>query len=270
MGDSSPNNQLNEDVQADYVDYLRSVLASFGPARGYISLNRTTSGRAKAIANQKNTEEAWDKAFGVAGAYQLFLDCIIASHHFDPMTLEVPDGLPINQVHIYRSLLAVDKARSAEDLPLPFPPKNWQGFYDRVRKVFVDVVISRLALDQLDHFIGALISNGKVSRVLSREDVDNIVRSYASIHPRYDGYYDLSDTESITKAIENKSLSIDLTRSDIRNAVRDAQKTLITPSFPSRPHLVSLIKEKMSSSNLNHLLENRWRTTQDLLAREGR
>lgn len=269
MSDSNPGNRPAPDAQADYVDYLRSVLASIGPGRGYVSLNRTPGGRASAIANLKKTERDWDDAFGVDGAYQLFMDCIIAAYHFDPLTMEVPDGVPDNQAHIYKSLLAVDRAKSAESLslPLPSPPKDWQGLYDRIRKIFVDVIVSRLALDQLDYFIESLMSDTKISRVLDRETLDHDVRHYASRHPRYDGYYDLNDTEAIAKAIEKRSTSIDLLRADITHAVREAQRQLGAAALPSRTNLLIRIKEKMTSSNLNHLLENRWRTTQDLLAR---
>lgn len=268
MSDSIPSNQPKRDVQADYVDYLKSLLASIGPGRGYVSLNKTPAGRAKAIANKKNTEDAWDEAFIVSGAYQLFLDCIVAVQHIDPMTLDVPDTVPSNQVHIYRNLLSVDIARSSESLPLPLPPKDWQGFYDRVRKLFVDVVVSRLALDQIDRFIDQLMSDIKISRVLDRKTVDQVIRKYASQHPRYDGYYDLSDTEAITRAIDGQSTSIELLRADSRYAVMVAQRNLLADAFPSRSDLLFLIKErKMTSANFHELLKNRWRTTHDLLAR---
>lgn len=269
MSDSTPGSRPDKDAQAEYVDYLRSVLASIGPARGHISLNKSSTDRAKAIANLKNTEKVWDEAFGVVGAYQLLLDCIVAAQHIDPTTLEVPDTVPDNQVHIYRNLLSVDMARSAESLPLPTPPKDWQGFYDRVRKLFVDVVVSRLALDQLDAVIEYLLADPKISRVLTRETLDQLIRHYASHHPKYDGYYDLSDTDAISKAIENKSTSIDLLRVDIKKAVRLAQQSISGPVFPSRTELLKRIKDKMTSSNMNHLLAKRWRTTDDLLARSS-
>lgn len=222
MSDPRPEETPNQDVQADYVNYVRSILVSIGPGRGYVSLNKTHGGRAKAIANQKNTEKAWDEVFGVEGAYQLFLDCIIAAQHIDPTALEIPDTVPSNQEKIYRNLLSVDIAKSTVHLPLPLPPKDWQGFYDRVRKLFVDVVVSRLALDQVDRFIESLMDDPKISRVLDRETVDRVIRQYASRHPRYDGYYDLGDTEAITKAIDVQSTSIDLLRADSRCAVRVA------------------------------------------------
>lgn len=269
MSDSSTDNRPDQDAQADYVVYLKSVLASIGPGRGYVSLNKTSAGRGRAIANQKNTEAAWDDAFGVVGAYQLLLDCIVAAQHIDPTTLEVQDNVPSSQTHIYKNLLSVDMARSAESLPLPLPPKDWQGLYDRVRKMFVDVVVSRLALDQLDCVIDSLMSDPKISGVLARDIVDDVVRHYASRHPKYDGYYDLTDTDAIARVIEKQTTSIDLLRADIRKAVRIAQEKIASPAFPSRTVLLDRIKEKMSSSNMNHLLAKRWRTTDDLLARSG-
>lgn len=273
MSNSNHDNSTDQDVLGDYVDYLRSVLASVGPGRGYVSLKKTPGRRSSAIANLKKNDLKWDDAFGVKGAYQLLMDCIIAAHHIDPMALEItealPNNFPSNQEMIYRSLLSVDLAKSRLHLPLPLPQKDWQGLYDRVRKLFVDMVVSRLALDQLDCFINSLMSDPKISWVLKRDTLDDVVRLYASRHPKYDGYYDLSDTDAIAHVIEKGTTSIDLLRADIKKAVRIAQENISSSAFPSRTVLLKRIKEMMSCSNMNNMLAKRWRTTDDLLARSG-